>query len=123
MPSKSTFLLPKYTEYALGYSEGTLWLGIYRTVQGEFLWDDRKQQGTIPIALLKVIEKLWGRLVPGYAYFLDIERRQVQVLTMIALKAVLTDIATLQVAHAPVWWQDEREARALVDMLVAESVK
>jgi hypothetical protein len=119
MHSKRTFTLPKYTEYAFGYPEETLWLGLYRTSQGEFLWDDGRQQGTIPLALLKVFEGLWGKLVPGYAYLLDIEQRQVQVMTMMALKAVLPDMVAHSVPQAPTWLQEETEVRALVDALVS----
>lgn len=119
MHSKRTFALPKYTEYALGYPEATLWLGLYLTAHGKFLWDDGKQQGPIPSSLLKVFEGLWGRLVHGYAYLLDIQQRRVLVLTRLALKAVLSDMAAHRVPQAPTWLDDETEVRSLVDALVA----
>lgn len=57
--------------------------------------------------------------MPGYAYLLDIEQRRVQVITMVALKAVLLDMATRHVPQAPPWLEDDAEVRALVDGLVA----
>lgn len=84
--------MPPYTAEAIGYiAEGgrERWVGIHRTSGGQVVWNDGVCWYPLPGGLTEILEGVWGELVLGYGYLLDLETHQVQILSLKAMMPFL----------------------------------
>lgn len=118
MKHYKAYPLPPYTELAVGYvptGPSLRWMAVYRKETGEEVWDDGLEQANLPPELMSIFERLWGWLVRGYAYLLDVQSRQVYVVVQTRLVAFIRN----EGQRSSPWRTDEHAAREVVEALIA----
>jgi hypothetical protein len=111
--------LPENVEYAIGCGDEAAvvrYFAVYRDVNGEGIWYSGVNQGYLPPGLFSLLEQLWGVLVKGYGYVLDIEAREVRQYWMLMLEE---DFLVQQRESPRPWLQEERTVQTVVEQLVA----
>lgn len=119
---RQQYEMPRYTEEAIGYiAEGGRgrWVGIHRKSGGQAVWNDGVHRQVLPGGLAEILEGVWGELVGGYGYLLDLETHQVHILSLKAMMPFLQDTAEgnaiLPEAH---WLKDEGDVLRVAHHLV-----
>lgn len=112
-------ILPANVEWAMGCWDEAMavrYLAVYRDGTGEGRWYSGEGAGTLPTGLLSLLETLWGALVPGYGFVLDVAERRVAMHGLLSLES---DLWVAQLASPRYWLQEATVVQAVIDGLVA----
>lgn len=120
MEQYHTNTVPAYMEQAMGYVwEPAIvrWVAVYQSLKNGAIWDDGMTKARLPEGLFPLLVEMWGDLPKDYAYLLDLQERQVDVIAIAALEAFMQDVGPTE--RFEPWYLEETDAQRVSQMLIA----